>query len=208
MSVYEKLQKSRIELQKLNLKKSGKNKFSGYDYFELSDILPSINEIFYKNKLCSVVSFNAENAILKVVDIEKPDNYIEFESPMADASLKGCHAIQNLGAVETYQRRYLYMTALEVTEHDVLDATTNKPDKKSDDKPVKTFIKKLDVKDANTITDKQAKYLFAKSNEAGLTHDDLKALIKSQGYESTKDIHRDEFNTVLQLITERAETPF
>jgi hypothetical protein len=43
---------------------------------------------------------------------------------MKEANLKGCHAIQNLGAVETYTRRYLWVTALEIVEHDVLDATT------------------------------------------------------------------------------------
>jgi hypothetical protein len=43
---------------------------------------------------------------------------------MAEANLKGTHPIQNLGAVETYQRRYLWMTAMEIVEHDALDATT------------------------------------------------------------------------------------
>jgi hypothetical protein len=50
---------------------------------------------------------------------------------MADANLKGCHPIQNLGAVETYSRRYLYVTALEIVEHDALDATTGSESTKS-----------------------------------------------------------------------------
>ena len=44
-------------------------------------------------------------------------------SPMVEANLKGAHAIQNLGAVETYQRRYLWMTAMEIVEHDALDSS-------------------------------------------------------------------------------------
>jgi hypothetical protein len=32
--------------------------------------------------------------------------------------------VQNIGAVETYQRRYLYTVAMAVSEHDALDATT------------------------------------------------------------------------------------
>jgi hypothetical protein len=59
-----------------------------------------------------------------VVNIEKPDEYIPFESPMGSAALKGCHEVQNIGAVETYQRRYLWVAALEIVEHDALDATT------------------------------------------------------------------------------------
>jgi hypothetical protein len=42
---------------------------------------------------------------------------------MAEANLKGTHPIQNLGAVETYSRRYLYVTALEIVEHDALDSS-------------------------------------------------------------------------------------
>jgi hypothetical protein len=42
---------------------------------------------------------------------------------MADANLKGCHPIQNLGAVETYTRRYLWVTAMEIVEHDALDSS-------------------------------------------------------------------------------------
>ncbi|MNP43870.1 ERF superfamily protein [compost metagenome] len=49
---------------------------------------------------------------------------VEFTSPMGSAALKGCHEVQNIGAVETYQRRYLYVTALEIVEHDALDSTT------------------------------------------------------------------------------------
>ena len=43
---------------------------------------------------------------------------------MGSAALKGCHEVQNIGAVETYQRRYLWVAALEIVEHDALDATT------------------------------------------------------------------------------------
>ncbi len=50
---------------------------------------------------------------------------------MAEANLKGCYPIQNLGAVETYSRRYLYVTALEIVEHDALDATTGSEAPKS-----------------------------------------------------------------------------
>lgn len=122
MNVYEKLQKARIELQSTKMKKSGHNKFAGYQYFELGDFLPEINKLFAELKLCSTVSFGKDLAELKIVNMEKPDEVITFTSPMAEANLKGCHPIQNLGAVETYSRRYLYVTALEIVEHDALDS--------------------------------------------------------------------------------------
>jgi hypothetical protein len=127
MNIYEKLLKCRIELQDKNLKKSGVNKFAGYDYYELSDFLPAANQLFANTKLCPLITFNADVATMVLVNAEKPEETLTFTSPMAAADLKGCHPIQNLGAVETYSRRYLYITALEITEHDALDATTGKP---------------------------------------------------------------------------------
>jgi hypothetical protein len=128
--VYEKLQTARIKLQSMQLKKSGHNKFAGYQYFELGDFLPTINQIFHELKLCPVVTFTKDYATLRIIDFDT-GGCITFTSPMADAQLKGCHPIQNLGAVETYSRRYLYVTALEIVEHDALDATTGSDAPKS-----------------------------------------------------------------------------
>lgn len=132
MNVYKKLQAARVALQGTALKKSGNNKFAGYNYFELGDFLPTINDLFHKAGLCSVVSFGPELATLRVIDTEDGSS-VEFTSPMGSASLKGCHEVQNIGAVETYQRRYLYVTALEIVEHDALEAVTGDP--KQDKRP-------------------------------------------------------------------------
>lgn len=126
MNVYSKLQKCRVMLQSMNLKKSGENKFAGYDYFELQDFMPPINELFLGEGLFGQVSFTSEVASLTIINTDKPEENIIFTSPMASAALKGCHDIQNVGAVETYQRRYLYTMALEIVEKDALDKTTGK----------------------------------------------------------------------------------
>lgn len=122
MGVHKKLMDARIHLQHAPLKKSGHNKFAGYSYFELGDFLPTINSIFYKIGLCGVVSFDKELATLTITDTDDGSE-IKLTSPMADANLKGCHPIQNLGAVETYTRRYLWVSAMEIVEHDALDSS-------------------------------------------------------------------------------------
>ena len=63
---------------------------------------------------------------------------IVITSPMATAQLKGAHDIQNLGACETYQRRYLWMTALEITESDPIDAADS-----LEPKPIKPIPKPI-----------------------------------------------------------------
>jgi ERF superfamily len=129
MEVHAALNRARIALQNSELKKSGQNKFAGYSYFELADFLPTVNKIFIDELLCGVVSYGTELATLTITSIVD-NSSITITSPMAEANLKGCHPIQNLGAVETYTRRYLWVTALEIVEHDALDATSGKEDRK------------------------------------------------------------------------------
>ena len=120
--VHKKLMNARMALQSMQLKKSGHNKFAGYQYFELGDFLPQINEIFHSIGLCGVISYTKDYADLTITDVDD-GTCIVVTSPMVEANLKGAHAIQNLGAVETYQRRYLWMTAMEIVEHDALDSS-------------------------------------------------------------------------------------
>lgn len=122
MSVFTKLNQARIKLQNTELTKSGHNKFAGYKYFELGDFLPTVQEIFNSLGLCGVVSYSADIASLTIVDTEDNSNIV-ITSPMGSAALKGCHEVQNIGAVETYQRRYLWVTAMEIVEHDALDSS-------------------------------------------------------------------------------------
>jgi hypothetical protein len=122
MSIYKKLQEARIQLQNTKLKKSGHNKFAGYYYFELGDFLPEIQNICNKMGLCGIISFNQDMAYLQITDIDDGAS-IMFTSPMSSAALKGCHDVQNLGAVQTYLRRYLWVNAFEIVEHDALEPT-------------------------------------------------------------------------------------
>lgn len=149
MSAYQKLMKARIKLQGIELKKSGQNKFAGFSYFELADFLPAVQSIFAEVGLCGVVSYSTEYATLKIFDVENPSDPIVILSPMAELVLKGTHPIQNMGAIQTYQRRYLWMTALEIVEHDQLDATVGEPVKaepKPEPKPVSKPPKKIEGK--------------------------------------------------------------
>jgi len=141
MKVYKKLSDARIKLQGTELTKSGHNKFAGYKYFELGDFLPAVQSIFNKVGLVDAISFTEDLATMVVYDVEDGSS-VTFTSPMGSANLKGCHEVQNIGAVETYQRRYLYVTALSIVEHDALDAVTGS----APVEPKKVEAKKPDVK--------------------------------------------------------------
>jgi hypothetical protein len=126
MNVYQKLNEARELFHAAPIKKSGLNKFAGYKYFELGDFVIPALQIFKHVGLTSVIRFTADHAFMEIVNTEKPEEKIVISSPMSTAALKGCHEVQNLGAVQTYIRRYLWVAALEIVEHDALDATTGK----------------------------------------------------------------------------------
>jgi hypothetical protein len=119
----------------MDLKKSGENTYARYKYFELGDFLPAANELMLEEKLIGIVSYLENHAELKIVNIENTDETIIFSCPNANVELKGAHAIQNAGACQTYQRRYLYLTALEIVESDVLDATQGMPNQRPQPQP-------------------------------------------------------------------------
>ena len=132
MSVYKKLQEARILLQNTKLNKSGKNKFAGFSYFELSDFIPQVTEIFNKIGLCGVVSFTNDTAYLTVHETEG-DGFISFTSPLVMAENAKGQAIQSLGSTHTYFRRYLWLMCMEITENVVIDAVDQEvPAKKSE----------------------------------------------------------------------------
>jgi hypothetical protein len=126
MNVYQKLNAARDQFHSQKLKKSGHNKFANYYYFELGDFIIPALQIFHEVGLTSIISFGNENAVMEIVNTEKPEEKVFITSPMSSAALKGCHEVQNLGAVQTYLRRYLWVAALEIVEHDALDATTGR----------------------------------------------------------------------------------
>ena len=158
MKVYSKLSRARVALQGRSLNKSGNNKFAGYKYFELADFLPTVQAIFNDVGLCDVISFTEDVATMTIYDVEDGSSVV-FTSPMGSANLKGCHMVQNIGAVETYQRRYLYTVAMAIVEHDALDATTGgiAPEVKPEVKVVKPLGNEFleDEKNAMQVEDKK-----------------------------------------------------
>lgn len=118
-SVMKKLQKSRVDWQSKPRKKSGFNKFQNFKYFVLKDILPTVNEIFNKNGLYSQYNLTKDYAELIITDSTTGD-YLIYRIPVQKLDNP---TMQNIGAINTYSKRYLYMNALEIEEdEDELDS--------------------------------------------------------------------------------------
>lgn len=167
MSIYKKLNEARQKFHALELKKSGENKFAGYKYFELGDFLIPGMQVFAEVGLCGYVSFDAEQARMTIVDVDNPQEQICIFSPLGSASLKGAHEIQNIGAVQTYQRRYLWMAALEVVEHDVIDSSEPVKEEKK-----KTITPNDGAMDSLTREQKAKVYAISKAIKDAFAADD------------------------------------
>jgi len=145
MTVYKKLAEARVQLLSVDMKKSGKNKFAGYEYFELGDFLPHTHRIFNDVGLLGVFSFEGSNATLTIHDTDATGS-VAFVSPVVSAHNPKGQQIQDLGSTHTYLRRYLWLMALELTEHDAVDAA---PQAEKPPAPAERKVDKLVEKTEN-----------------------------------------------------------
>ena len=229
MNLFEKIQAVRVDLQNSNLKMTGKNTYAKYDYFELSDFLKPLNELMLKHKMTAIPTFTKETATLIAINCEDVTERFEITSPFSNADLKGCHEVQIVGAVETYQRRYLYQALFDIAESDGLNATQGKPQEekkqpqKSSEKPASR--KESEKQNADLPFPEQAQATKTKSSEElkaerqaklmefgakyypecspEMFTNVLKAIAKNSG-KKFSEMTKEEFETVLSDIERRA----
>jgi len=198
MTIFEKLNAARNAFHSVSLKKSGENKFSGYKYFELGDILPTALKVMSEQGLCAVISFDASIATMTIHD---GDHTIVFTSPMGSAALKGCHEVQNIGAVETYQRRYLWVSALEIIEQDGIEAVTGKPDQPT--KPDQAQQKAAPAVKVNPVSEDQIIALQDAMVEKGMTNADFFKMAKVNSF---ADLDAARFDGALAAINKKVKS--
>ena len=136
-NIFQKLNEARLRVANTCIKKSGYNGYAKFNYFELGDFIPQVLRIFNEIGLIGInghanavidretgVELVPEMYTLTIFNTDKPDDKpIVFANKNASAEQKGQLPIQGLGSAITYQRRYLWMLCLELTESDIVDAT-------------------------------------------------------------------------------------
>lgn len=141
-----KLQLCKQELQQMNIKKSGENKFNHYKYYELEDILPPITNILINNKLASVTYQKDSKMYLEITDVEN-NEIIRFDTkikeyPQDNNKNKDYGAYMKIQqGLQTYARRALWLLALDIVEPNDIEATptaAKQEHKKQVKKPSKT----------------------------------------------------------------------
>jgi hypothetical protein len=192
-----------------------------YKYFELQDIVPVALPIFQKVGLLPVTTFMNDMAMMTIINVDDPTDCINFTSPMREiepiiSTKTGgevTNAIQRLGSVETYQRRYLYMVALDIVESDGIEAATG--DNTPAPKPVapatpekrQEVTKTLTAPDGNAteLQIKGLKAALAKLMEVDPSKEDFVAQIAMQTNGLT-EISKADCEKLVQAITAMLES--
>lgn len=165
-NVYQKIQRVRAELVNMNLRKTGKNTYSNFTYYELGDFLPALNRlmdkygVFTRFVIQSKNGNSPEKAVLEVFNADKPEEKVVFYSETAEVAIGkkangtgGAEPIQNLGGKITYMRRYLLMNAFEIVESDRTDTQdqNNPADLSLDEESVKKIDAAKDLEELATV---------------------------------------------------------
>lgn len=125
LNLYQKIAKVKGEMAKAKLPKTGYNGYTKFNYFQLDDFEPLLEKLCSDYGLVTFFNFTLDTASMVIVNSDEPEQNIEIKSPISIAGKTG-NPMQDIGAMQTYARRYLFMSFFGITESDTLDAVIGK----------------------------------------------------------------------------------
>lgn len=185
------LTKAQSEMPKIE--KDKENPFFKSFYADLATVIEAVTPTLAKNGLCIYQTTRAgDRPCLVTVLAHESGQFISGEYPLIPVKQDP----QSLGSATTYARRYALCAILGIVAEDDDDgnAATKAP------APAKPAQQPREQK-PGTISDKQAKMLYAKWKQAEIPDEDMKSFLKSKfGIESTRDIPWKDFDVVLKWV--------
>lgn len=127
MTVDDKIQKAKDCFE--DIQKKGRNNFQKFDYLEAEQIFPVVRDICETYKLRTKFEWDLDNNAMKLVIQDTEDGTVDTSTiPLAPITAQdpGKH-MQDIGRIQTYAMRYLYIQRFEIAVPDEID---NKDQKK------------------------------------------------------------------------------
>lgn len=128
LGLFHRMLYARYELQQY-VERTGYNSYAKYGYYTLDDILPAINALairynmFHKTEFQKDPETGQQTATLRIINLDDPDDVLEFKMEIImSEGRKDVRLMQDAGAIQTYARRYLYITAYELGTTEDLDS--------------------------------------------------------------------------------------
>lgn len=143
MNITEKLLQARKLIKAASLKKEGRNKFSKYDYFTPSQVSELVNTVCQELNMLPMFSLKKDEhglfGELIILDTEpgvlQGDNLatLVFEMRTEMPSITATNMTQQMGGCETYTKRYMLMSAFDITDNNLdFDSQDNRPNKEAE----------------------------------------------------------------------------
>lgn len=160
--VYTKIQKGKLYFMEQGIRKSGKNKFHKFNYYELKDLLPVVLRWMDENNMSSHYNFSSSTATLIIRD-EDTKTSASFSIPLPAVTMENpFQAMQVIGGLQTYARRYLLIQAFDIEESDAIDGGEQKQKKQ---KPIKVDEPKPSTTEIVSMFNTVQKQLSAENKE-------------------------------------------
>ena len=121
LSLTKKIMIIRNEIKRFNIMKNGANNNIGYSYFELDDFLEIANSLFNKYDVYVEYSGTKELGVLTVINIENEEEKREYTMEKPKIVAIGDYSVKEIGYINTYIKRNLYINLLELTESIYID---------------------------------------------------------------------------------------
>jgi len=158
MKLYTKILKIRGELLKTDIPKSGRNPHKRFQYYELEDIIPLIHKLCLEEKIFLKHEIEGSHAKLTAVNIEDTAETIVTKIPIPNimaplretSKVAFLERMQDIGACQTYTKRYLYLNLFDIVDADSID---NKKEV-IDTKPINQVIRDVtpkNIPETNTL---------------------------------------------------------
>ena len=186
MNLYQKVAKIKGEMSSMKFSKTGRNSFTKFNYFQLDDFEPTLEKLCSQYGVVTYFQFALDAARMVVVDADDPTQKIEVDSPVDVSFGKTSTKMQDIGSMQTYARRYLFMSFFGITESDFLDEVAGMNTPKSED----------DVDHVNPDKSEAVKKSDANADKKkGTAYQVWRRLLNMNGFDSKKPLENEENKT-------------
>ena len=186
MNLYQKVAKIKGEMSSMKFSKTGRNSFTKFNYFQLDDFEPTLEKLCSQYGVVTYFQFALDAARMVVVDADDPTQKIEVDSPVDVSFGKTSTKMQDIGSMQTYARRYLFMSFFGITESDFLDEVAGMNTPKSED----------DVDHVNPDKSEAVKKSDANADKKKSTaYQVWRRLLNMNGFDSKKPLENEENKT-------------
>jgi len=201
MNITEKLLEARKMIKETSIQKEGTNTFSKYNYFTPSQVSELVNTVCQDLGIITLFSLEKDEyglyGKLRIVSVErsgtiqitakeKPQpepEFLEFVMYTEMPSIKATNETQQMGGCETYTKRYMLMSAFDITDNNLdFDSQDNRP-KAPVQVPKLDANVELDIIGCNTLEELERFYMAFDTDEKKLYKtliDDHKLKLKNK----------------------------